>query len=178
MKVEPVGPAGREPQFGNGQAQLSPQEAQGDADGDLHAPGPALFAQQGPIEAVLEPGASYYSHEYAVLDPEGRVHPYPRPLSLREGRGRTAAEQLGGGPRLVPLPVGLVLHTRYSSQSRFAPRRISTRAAVLGLMANALSAVVNPELNMRVLPLVAAGALRLSGPAPRPLWSPIACFAA
>lgn len=129
-------------------------------------PGRTMTGKSSLVNALVERGASYYSDEYAVLDPEGLVHSYPRPLSLREPARRVAPEQLGGGPHLPPLPVGLVLQTRYREQSRFAPRAVSTRTAAMGLMANALSAVLNPELNMRVLPLVASRALRLSGPRP------------
>ncbi len=36
-------------------------------------------------------GATYYSDEYAVLDEDARVHPYPRRLSLRARRAKLAA---------------------------------------------------------------------------------------
>ena len=37
--------------------------------------------------ALGRAGALYYSDEYAPLDGEGFVHPYPKPLSLRKGGG-------------------------------------------------------------------------------------------
>ena len=39
---------------------------------------------------LLRAGATYYSDEFAVFDARGRVHPYPKPLSIREKNGNRA----------------------------------------------------------------------------------------
>ena len=35
------------------------------------------------MAALIEAGAVYYSDEFAVVDPDGWVYPYPQPLGLR-----------------------------------------------------------------------------------------------
>ena len=39
------------------------------------------------VAALVRAGATYYSDEYAVIDTQGRVHPYPRPLMIRTETG-------------------------------------------------------------------------------------------
>jgi len=38
------------------------------------------------VAALVRAGATYYSDEFAPLDADGLVHPYARPLSLRDGQ--------------------------------------------------------------------------------------------
>ena len=47
-------------------------------------PGPSLAGETTLTAALLGAGATYFSDEFAVLDFEGRVHAYPRPLGLRD----------------------------------------------------------------------------------------------
>src|SRR5919106_963089 len=37
------------------------------------------------VAELLRAGATYYSDEFAVIDARGRVHPFAKPLSIREG---------------------------------------------------------------------------------------------
>ncbi len=50
-------------------------------------PGRSFSGKTTLVTAMVRAGASYYSDEYAVLDSRGRVHPYPKPPSIREGSG-------------------------------------------------------------------------------------------
>src|SRR5205823_9671727 len=63
-------------------------------------PGRSFSGKSTLVAELVRAGATYYSDEYAVVDPQGRVHPYPKPLSLRENgaaRGKKyAMEELGG----------------------------------------------------------------------------------
>src|SRR5262245_15118510 len=78
----------------------------------LVIPGRTLAGKSTLVAALLEAGATYYSDEYAVLDGRGLVHPYPRPLSLRQANGascrRLNAEDLGSSTGTGPLPIGVV----------------------------------------------------------------------
>src|SRR5437667_10027272 len=74
-------------------------------------PGMSFSGKSTLVAALVRAGATYYSDEYAVFDAQGRVHPYPRPLALRDESGeqtrRCSPEALGGRSGSRPLPVGL-----------------------------------------------------------------------
>ncbi|HXP84484.1 MAG TPA: hypothetical protein VN841_07180 [Bryobacteraceae bacterium] len=62
-------------------------------------------------------GADYYSDEYAAIDPEGRLHPYPRSLLLREGRPAqhpVTPQELGARVAAGPAEIRLVLQVPYA----------------------------------------------------------------
>jgi hypothetical protein len=50
-------------------------------------PGPSGSGKSSLVAHLVARGARYYSDELAILDAEGRVHPYRRPLMLRGARG-------------------------------------------------------------------------------------------
>jgi hypothetical protein len=114
------------------------------------------------VAALLRAGASYYSDEYAVLDAQGRVHPYARPLALRDQAGpptrRCSPEQFGARAGIAPLPVGLVALTEYRPGKRWRPRELSPGQGVLGLLAHTVPARRRPEFALTVLRRAMAGA--------------------
>jgi len=101
------------------------------------------------VAALLRAGATYYSDEYAVLDARGRVYPYPRPLALSESPGepptRWPAKALGSRTGVKPLPVGLVVVSKYQPGARWRPRALSPGQALLALLDNAVPARLQPE---------------------------------
>jgi hypothetical protein len=105
------------------------------------------------VSALIKAGATYYSDEMAVFDPEGRVHPYPIPLSVREaaGRCRYTPEQLGSTAGREPLPVGLVVATRYEAGARWRPRELSPSRAMLALLDNTVAARKDPRVSLPIL---------------------------
>jgi hypothetical protein len=130
-------------------------------------PGPSYTGKSTLVAALLRAGATYYSDEFAVFDRRGRVHPFPRPLSLREQPGgrpkRYAIDALEGGAGTKPLPVGLVAMTRYRDGARFRPRPLSCGEAVLALLANTVSARRQPDVAFRTLRQVVSGAQAVKG---------------
>ncbi len=99
---------------------------------------------------LVKAGATYYSDEYAVLDEQGRVHHYARPIGIREHgefekATKYAVETLGGRPGSKPLPVKLVLVSRYKPGARWQPRQLSAGEGALALLANTVSARREPE---------------------------------
>jgi hypothetical protein len=131
-------------------------------------PGRSFSGKSSLVKALVQAGASYYSDEFAVLDERGRVHPYPLPLAIRPDRDggppmKYGAEELGGVAGVRPLPVGLVLITRYVSGTRFRPRPLSAGRAVLELLAHTLPARRRPERILDVLSRVVSQALVLRG---------------
>ena len=116
---------------------------------------------------MLFRSATYYSDEYAVLDERGRVHPYARPLGMRSAESsnpkRVLPEEIGAKVGSKPLRVGLVISTRYKDEARWRPRRLTRGKGVLELMANTVSARLQPELALTVLPRAVESATILKG---------------
>jgi len=105
------------------------------------------------VQALLETGATYYSDEFAVFDQEGRVHAFPRALSVRSNATATRipAAQLGAQTGSISLPVGLVILTRYKPGVRLWPKVLSVGEGMLGLLQNTLAARRYPELAFTIL---------------------------
>jgi hypothetical protein len=119
-------------------------------------PGRSWSGKSSLVRALIEAGATYYSDEFAVLDDRGRVHPYPIPLAMRRAQPgvppvKCRVEEIGGVAGTTPLPVGLVVLTRYVSGARFRPRHMSAGRAVLELLENTLPARRRPGPVLDVL---------------------------
>lgn len=131
-------------------------------------PGRSMSGKTTLVTELVRAGADYYSDEYAVLDPWGRVHPYARPLAVREGAGlrrtRRHAEEFGGRVGEVPLPAGLVVVSRYEPGESWRPRRLTPGEGVLELLSNTVPARRTPARVLSVLTKAAAGAGALAGP--------------
>ncbi|MET0648730.1 MAG: hypothetical protein ABW208_19125 [Pyrinomonadaceae bacterium] len=130
-------------------------------------PGRSLSGKTTLVAELVRAGAEYYSDEYAVLDAEGRVHPYARPLAVREGEGmaqtRRGVEEFGGRAGSKALPVGLVVVSRYERGRRWRPRRLSPGEGVLEMFANTVSARRAPARALAALSEVAARTVILAG---------------
>jgi hypothetical protein len=131
------------------------------------APGYSFSGKSTLVAALLQAGASYYSDEFAVLDEQGLVHPFPRRLQLRGAPGmpRTFHDSaaFGAVSGIQPLPVGLVLCTRYAAGARFRPRPVAPGRAVLELLAHTVAARRCPERAFRILQRVASSAQVIKG---------------
>jgi hypothetical protein len=122
-------------------------------------PGASMSGKSSLVAALLEAGATYYSDEYAVLDARGRVHAYPRALGLRDGHPAPAVP--GAAP--PPLPVGLVVVTRYRATARWRPRRLSPARAGIAMLTHAVAARRRPAVALRVLARALGAAAALTG---------------
>jgi hypothetical protein len=130
-------------------------------------PGPSMSGKTTLVAELVRAGADYYSDEYAVLDLEGRVHPYARPLAVREGGGlrqaRRPAEEFGGRVGEDPLPLGLVVVSRYESGAKWRPRRLTAGECVLEMLSNTVPARRSPARALSVLTRAAARVPALAG---------------
>ena len=85
-------------------------------------------------------GASYLSDEYALIDKQGCVHSYPRPLLVRNGSLRqtlTLPEELNASfASGHPAPVGWIFATSYSAGAAWSVREMSQSETVLLLLRN------------------------------------------
>jgi hypothetical protein len=118
-------------------------------------PGRSFSGKTTLVAAMVRAGARYYSDEFAVLDQRGRVHPYHKPLSMRDEEGdeprRVAAEELGGRLGSRALPVGLVVLSEYQSTGKWRPLVLSPAQAVLALLGNTVSARFQPRVVLDTL---------------------------
>lgn len=118
------------------------------------------------VAELVRHGATYYSDEYAVFDAEGRVHPYPRRLSVREP-GRTVrrdVSEIGGAAGSEPLPLGHVLMTRYRPGAEWQPRALSPGEGVLALIDNTVQARQRPHDALAILSRAMASARAVRSP--------------
>lgn len=130
-------------------------------------PGLSFSGKTTLVAALIRAGATYYSDEYAPLDEHGRVHPYPKPLSLRDHRQVQHdhdIESLGGVAGEEPLPIRLVVATTYSPGAQWAPRQLSPGEGVLALLSHTVAAQTRAEQVMRYLTQSVPGATLIESP--------------
>ena len=130
-------------------------------------PGTSHSGKTSLVAALLRAGATYYSDEYAVLDARGRVHPFSVPLSLRDGPNgevrKRLAEALGGSTGVAPLPVGLVVVTKYQPGARWQARPLSQGQAMLALLGHTVPVRRRPRSPLATLRKVVASAAVVKG---------------
>jgi hypothetical protein len=129
-------------------------------------PGRSMAGKSTLVAALLEAGATYYSDEFAVLDADGMVHPYPRRLSLRTPNGtiRQTAESMGAKVGNGPLRVGMVVRTEYRKGAAWRPQRLSPARGLMELASYALPEVTQTAYGQNVLERVAESAPTYRGP--------------
>ena len=130
-------------------------------------PGLSFSGKTTLVKHLVQAGARYYSDEYAVLDGQGLVYPYPRPLGLRsDGSGnieKMRVEELGGRTGSRPVAVSLIVSTTFKAGAIWRPRRLSAGHGVLELLSHTVNARRRPGLAVTTLPKVAANATVLKG---------------
>ena len=130
----------------------------------LVLPGASFSGKSRLVAALIAQGAVYYSDEYAVLDPRGRVHPFRRRLTLRREAGGPARRIAVEGPDPdAPLPIALVAFCRYRASARWRPRVLSPGEGTLAFLASTIPARSRPEAALSVLSRVAGKARLLKG---------------
>ena len=131
----------------------------------LLVPGKTFSGKSTLVAALVRAGAEYYSDEFAVLDARGRVHPYPRPLALRDAQGHQARQppEAFGKVGRKPLPVGWVVSSTYKAGARWRPRALTPGQAAMELLANTIPARGKPREVLEVLARALENAQALKG---------------
>jgi len=102
-------------------------------------PGSTHSGKSSLVAELLRRGAVYFSDEYSLIDDQGFVHPYPRPLLLRNGQPRQVpvlASELSAAVADTSAPVGWIFALRYEPQSAWNVERMAQGEAVLTLLRN------------------------------------------
>ena len=130
-------------------------------------PGRSFSGKTTLVAELVRAGATYYSDEYAVFDSRGRVHPFPKPLSMRVSGGieqqDVPVEEIGGRTGVKPLPVGLVVMSEYKAGAHWRPKQLSAGVGALALLSNTVAARKEPEKALNTLERVVSGAPVLKG---------------
>ncbi len=120
------------------------------------------------VAALVGQGALYYSDDFAVLDENGMLHPFHRPLSLRgiEDKYKQVdfpIEALGGKVGNESLPVGLIVLTEYREGERnpkiWKPDVLSGGGGIMEIIAHTIPIRYNPKFSLGVLNKVAECAI-------------------
>jgi len=92
-------------------------------EGALVIPGPSRAGKSTLVLELVRAGAGFLSDEFAVIDPQGLVQAYPRPLWQRLSKTRKRCWTLDelGWSSCGPLPVRNLLLTRYLAGARWNP---------------------------------------------------------
>jgi hypothetical protein len=130
-------------------------------------PGRSFSGKTTLVAELIRAGATYYSDEFAVIDRDGLVGPYARPLQVRENGShrqvQRAVEEFGAVAGRKPLPVRLILISRYRPDARWNPRQLSPGIGLLKLLDNTVSARRSPAIALSTLKQVVSGALIARG---------------
>lgn len=134
----------------------------------LIIPGSSFAGKTTLVAELLKNGAEYYSDEYAVLDSQGLVYPYPKMLSMRGiiddyKQFDMPAESFGAKIGTTPIQTGLVLISRYDKnthqESRFEPEILSAGQGIMEILAHSISVRNNPDFTLKVLNKIASRAI-------------------
>ena len=126
----------------------------------LVLPGMSFAGKTTLVAALVAAGATYYSDEFAVLDETGLVHPYPKPLSIRNEKLRQVdheVESLGGTRGDEALRIGAIVATSYRPGAKWAPRRGTPGEGVMALLSNTVAAQERPPEVMRAITRASQG---------------------
>ncbi|HEX4735772.1 MAG TPA: hypothetical protein VH247_15285 [Thermoleophilaceae bacterium] len=132
-------------------------------------PGDSFSGKTTLVTELIRRGAEYFSDEFAVIDREGLIHPYPKPLSIRSranGELRetdTPVEDLGGTAADRPLPLSVAAVTYFVPGAEWRPRRLSRGEGVLSLLSRCVPARNRPEEALRFITAAAENAVVLEG---------------
>lgn len=130
-------------------------------------PGYSFSGKTTLVSELVQAGATYYSDEYAVIDQDGLVRSYARPLKIRDGAsGRTTkcpVEVLGGVHGVTPIPVGLVCLSQYKPGVTWRPRQIPAGQGFLELLRHTATARRRPQASVSALQTVAKHSAFLKG---------------
>ncbi len=131
-------------------------------------PGASWSGKSTLVAALVRAGATYFSDEYAVLDADGRVHPFAKPLSLRQPgsikQEEVPAEDLGVVAGTETADVAVIAATSYAAGEAWDPHQGTAGAGALALLMHAVAARARSGAALRAVRKAADGAVYLEGP--------------
>jgi hypothetical protein len=132
----------------------------------LLLPGGTHAGKSSLVAELLRRGATYFSDEYSLIDSEGLVHPYPRPLLLRNGSPEQVPILPGECNAPVgedPAPVGWILSLQYLPGCPWSVAAITQSEALLTLLRNTPHILAESPDMVRVFERAVTGAICYAG---------------
>jgi len=132
----------------------------------LLLPGATHAGKSSLVAELLRRGATYFSDEYALIDSEGLVHPYPRPLLLRNGHPEQVPLLPGECNASVgefPAPIGWILSLPYLPASTWSIATVSQSEGLLTLLRNTPHVLAESPDIVRIFQRAVAGATCYAG---------------
>ncbi len=120
------------------------------------------------VAELVKRGALYYSDDFAVLDGEGLLHPFHRQISLRGYENKYtqvdfSVESLGGQASDEPIPIGIVLITKYREGNKnpknWKPQILSGGRGIMEILSHTIPIRYNPKFSLKVLNKVSKRAI-------------------
>lgn len=127
-------------------------------------PGDSFTGKSTLVAALVKNGAEYYSDDFAILDRNGLLQPFPRAISMRTNDGNfvpyeIGIDKLGGVVGKEHIPVGMVLFSKYAANKRWKPKTLTPGQGILELIPFVLTFRPQTEFSLKVLNKVADNAI-------------------
>ena len=125
-------------------------------DSAIIIPGKSYSGKTTLVSELIRYGAEYYSDEYAVLDEDGYLHPYPKMLSMRGiiddfEQVDTPPDVFGAKIGKKKIPVGLILITEFRANARWKPQILKPGEGVMEILQHTIPIRFKPEFTLNVL---------------------------
>jgi hypothetical protein len=121
----------------------------------LLLPGASHAGKSTLVAELVRAGATYYSDEFALLDSDGRVHPFTRDIRMRQPGAPDQVplplKQLDGRAGTGPLPVSMVVFAEFAEHARWAPEAMTPGRAVLELLLYSTPVQRTPDRTLATL---------------------------
>ncbi len=119
-------------------------------------PGKSYSGKTTLVSELIKRGAEYYSDEYAVLDEEGFLHPYPKMLSMRGiineyDQVDTSPDVFGAKIGKKKIPVKLILITEFERETEWKPEILNTGEGIMEILQHTIPIRLKPEFVLNVL---------------------------
>ncbi len=117
------------------------------------------------VTELVRAGCEYYSDDFAVLDENAYLRPFPRKISRRTEDFKTyelSIDDIGGKTGTAAIEPGVVLLTAFQEDAEFAPIFETPGTGVLKLIPFTLSIRKQPDFAMGVLHKLSSRAIIIS----------------
>ena len=116
-------------------------------------PGRSFSGKTTLVVELVKAGATHYADTIAIFDRDGRVHPNPAPMCIRDrcGKVRIAPQTLRALARPKPLDVSLIVSSRFDAGACWRPHLRRRGRAILKLLESTLAVQREPAQALPIL---------------------------